>query len=123
MNTLHPIVSVVKTETPLTPAQRAFRHGEDRAILGLSRENCTNQTQADGWDAMTERMDSWMRAAREHYTPEIDVWACQLEDRRTEADRRRAWALAIEAEADAILVDMDSPFYSGHEHEGVEVAL
>lgn len=105
------------SEPVLTAEERAFRHGEDRAILGLSLERCTNEAQRAGWRAMTDRMDSWARCAREFYTPEIDVWAGELLQRQGEADRRRAWALALEAEADAILEEMESPFYSGHEHE------
>ena len=106
----------------LSANARSYRHGEDRAILQLSRENCTNAEQRAGWQAMTGQMDAW-QAAQESSTPEIDKWAYQLHKRQGEADRRRAWALALEAEADAILEEMESPFYSGHEHEGAEVEL
>jgi len=107
----------------LSASERSYRHGEDRAILQLPLERCTNAEQRAGWQAMTGQMDAWKQAARESSTPEIDVWANQLCKRQGEADRRRAWALALEAEADAILEEMDSPFYSGHEHEGAEVEL
>ena len=121
MQTVHQAPAVVNSI--ISASERSYRHGEDRAILQLPLERCTNETQRAGWQAMTGQMDAWKQAAREFYTPEIDKWANQLHKRQGEAARRRAWALALEAEADAILEEMESPFYSGHEHQGAEVEL
>lgn len=105
-----------------------FRHGEDRAILGLSRDLCTNEAQRAGFDSMAARLRGFERACEEpdpYSSPEeLCAWAADLQARFEAAQRRRAFALAIEeteteteAETEAVLVEMESPFYSGHVHE------
>lgn len=128
MQTVHEIPTAVNpqffnwnSEPVLTAIERDYRHGEDRAILGLSLERCQNDRQAQGWEHMYHHLAAFAEVAADGPCAYVDAWAATLEARRAEADRRRAWALAIEAEADAILEEMESPFYSGHEHE-MEVA-
>ncbi len=109
---VHPQKHNASTDPAPTPELRAFRHGEDRAILGLVLAGCTNDRQRLGWCHMSAHIAAYNECTADGPSVFVRAWAASLHARRAEAEHRRAWALAIEAETEAIFAEMESPWYS-----------
>lgn len=77
------------------------QHGEDRAVLGLSREGCRNADQCAGYDAMRNQMAAFDMAALD--ADALCEWAAHLQRRLEAAERRRAWAIALAGEHQTVV--------------------